>query len=118
MWIDPDHPLKEHDRPGSISARLRARSKEGSTWTDGIDWQEQPGANFAEKTIHSIKTANNGGWFAYFPDVTEETMALANELDLKVSAWTVDLQEDMKKMARLGVEAIVTDRPDRLIELF
>ncbi|MBW2623017.1 MAG: hypothetical protein JRD68_08950 [Deltaproteobacteria bacterium] len=118
MWIDPGHPLTEQDRPGATSTQLRALSIAGSTWTAGIDWREQPGANFAEKTINSIKAAGGEGWFAFFLDVTEETMALAKELDLKVSAWTVDLQEDMKKMADLGVEAILTDRPDRLIEIF
>ncbi len=118
LWIDPDHPFTEQDQPGAVLTQIRALSKAGSPWTAGIDWREQPGANFAEKTLHSIKAAGGEGWFAYFPDVTKETMALANELELKVSVWTVDLQEDMKRMADLGVEAILTDRPDRLIKLF
>jgi glycerophosphoryl diester phosphodiesterase len=116
-WIDPDYPLSDKDQPSAASKQLRALSKAGSTWTDGIDWREQPGKNFAEKTINSIKAAGGEGWFAYFMDVTEETMALANELDLKVSVWTVDLQEDMKRLADLGVEAILTDQPKRLIEI-
>jgi len=114
-WIDPEHPQTELDHPGSVSEQLRALSKAGSTWTSGIDWRKQPGNNFAEKTLHSIKAAGGKGWFAYFRDVTEETMAVARQLDLEVSVWTVDLEKDMKNMAELGVEAILSDRPDRLI---
>ena len=114
-WIDPEHPQKELDYQGSVRAQLRALSKSGSTWTSGIDWRKQPGTNFAEKTLHSIKAAGGKGWFAYFQDITEETMAVARQLDLNVSAWTVDLEKDMQKMTELGVEAILTDRPDRLI---
>lgn len=117
IWIDPDYPRSEQDRPSAAARQLLALSEAGSTWTDGIDWRRQPGANFAEKTMNSIKAAGGEGWFAYYQDVTEQTMAYANELDLKVSVWTVDLQDDMKRMADLGVEAILTDLPKRLIEI-
>jgi glycerophosphoryl diester phosphodiesterase len=117
-WIDPDHELAVLDKAGSVSKRLRALSKEGSTWAAGIDWRTQPGDSFAEKTLHSIKAAGGDGWFGYFIDVTEELMVVAKQLGLQVSVWTVDETEDMRKMAELGVEAILTDRPDRLNDLY
>jgi len=118
VQIDPDPDLAKLDKPGSRSSKLRAISAEGSTWTAGIDWRDQPGSSFAEKTLHSIKSAGGDGWFAYFLDVTEETMLLARQLDLHVSVWTVDDNEDLNRMADLGVEAILTDRPDRLMKLY
>ena len=117
-WIDPDHEMAILDKPGSVSKRLRALSKDGSTWSAGVDWRSQSGDNFAEKTLHSIKAAGGKGWFAYFLDVTEETMTIAEQLNLKVSVWTVDELSDMTAMADLGVEAILTDRPDRLVALY
>jgi glycerophosphoryl diester phosphodiesterase len=44
-------------------------------------------------------------------------MAIAKELGLKVSAWTVNEVADMKSLAAMGVEALITDRPDRALGL-
>ena len=117
-WIDPNHETAARDKPGSTTARLRALSREGGSWAGGIDWRTQPGDSFGAKILYSIDTAGGEGWFAYFRDVTAEMMALANDLGLKVFAWTVDRPEDMHRLADLKVEAILTDRPDRLIKLF
>ena len=116
-WIDPKHELAVLDKPGATSTQLRALSEKGSTWTAGVDWRVQTGSSFAEKTLHSIKAAGGEGWFAYFLDVTKDTILVAQQLGLNVSVWTVDKTEDMNRMADLGVEAILTDRPDRLMHL-
>jgi glycerophosphoryl diester phosphodiesterase len=34
---------------------------------------------------------------------------------LAVSAWTVNAPKDMQRLRALGVEALITDRPDLLI---
>jgi glycerophosphoryl diester phosphodiesterase len=44
-------------------------------------------------------------------------MALAHDLGLSVSAWTVNQAAQMRKMAQLGVDAIITDRPDIMQKL-
>jgi glycerophosphoryl diester phosphodiesterase len=36
---------------------------------------------------------------------------------LKVGVWTVNDERSMRAFSRLGVDAIVTDRPDRLAAL-
>ncbi|MCP4753988.1 MAG: hypothetical protein GY866_24150 [Proteobacteria bacterium] len=113
-WIDPDHPLAVLDEPGGTSTRLRALSSQGGPWAGGIDWRTQPRGSFDAKILHSIKEAGGNGWFAYFLDVTDENMTLARNLNLAVSVWTVDDPEYIRKMVDLKVEAILTDRPDRL----
>ena len=43
-------------------------------------------------------------------------MAEAHALGLRVVVWTVNEVEDMLALARLGVDGIITDYPDRALE--
>jgi glycerophosphoryl diester phosphodiesterase len=112
--IDPADASASADRPGSEDAELRAASAAGAPWAAGIDWRAQAGATFAERMLRAIGTGPADGWFAWHGDISAETVALAEELGLKVSGWTVDEPDEMRRLANLGVEAILTDRPDRL----
>ena len=67
--------------------------------------------------LRSIASGPADGWFSWHGDVTAETVKLARELGLKVSCWTVDEPDEMRRLAALGVDAILTDRPDRLREV-
>ena len=56
----------------------------------------------------------------YSPDfklVTTTTVAYAHRNGMRVVPWTVNKRSDMQDMIRLGVDGIITDYPDRLIEL-
>ncbi len=44
-------------------------------------------------------------------------VARAHKLGLPVRVWTVDEETDMRRMIDLGVDAIITDVPDRLVAL-
>ena len=112
--INPEDGSAAFDKPGSEDETLRRASAAGAPWLAGYDWRDQPGASFAERMLRAIGSAPADGWFAWFGDITPETMALAGELGFSVSGWTVDDEADMKRLIGLGVEAIITDRPDRL----
>jgi glycerophosphoryl diester phosphodiesterase len=112
--IDPDDASAARDKPGSEDVAIRAASASGAPWAAGHDWRDQTGPTFAARMLKAIGAAPANGWFAWAGDVTAETMALAKELDLKVSCWTVDEPAEMQRLAKLGVDAILTDRPDRL----
>ena len=64
--------------------------------------------------LRAIASGPSDGWFAWHGDVTAETVALARSLGLEVSCWTVDETDEMRRLAALGVDAIITDRPDLL----
>ncbi len=64
--------------------------------------------------LDGIASSKANGWFADFRNATEENVAHARGLKLKVGAWTVNEPADMKKMIGLGLNAICTDRPDLL----
>ncbi|MGR4068442.1 glycerophosphodiester phosphodiesterase family protein [Billgrantia sp. C5P2] len=49
--------------------------------------------------------------------ITDNEIRLARELGYEVHAWTVNDRARMSQMIDLGVDAIITDYPDRLAEL-
>ncbi len=112
--LDPNDPSAAKDKPGSEEEALRARSAAGADWYGGADWRAEDGPDFATKMIKAMAKGGAGGWFAWHGDVTQKTVALARSLGLKVSAWTVDEPDEMQRLIALGLDAILTDRPDRL----
>ncbi|MCC5884732.1 MAG: glycerophosphoryl diester phosphodiesterase membrane domain-containing protein [Halomonas sp.] len=49
--------------------------------------------------------------------ITDNEIRLARELGYEVHAWTVNDRARMSQLIDLGVDAIITDYPDRLVEL-
>jgi len=49
--------------------------------------------------------------------LSKEFVEAAHERNLKVHVWTVNQAEDMKRMLEMGVDGIMTDYPDRLLNL-
>ena len=87
--------------------------------------------NVAEaRTFHSVHRA--GLEFVYSPPVTAllipdrirdrtiTTAALveaARRRNVRVQVWNINDEERMRQLAQIGVDGIMTDRPDRLLEL-
>ena len=115
--LNPADASAAQDKPGSDDEAVRAASARGAPWVAGCDWRDQQGVDFAEKRLRSIASGPADGWFAWHGDVTVATAKLARELDLKVSCWTVDEPGEIRRLAALGVDAILSDRPDVLHEV-
>lgn len=49
--------------------------------------------------------------------VTKEFVEAAHKLNLQVHVWTINEPEDMKRLIDFGVDGIMTDYPDRLLEI-
>jgi len=49
--------------------------------------------------------------------LTQRFVNVAHRKGLEVHVWTVDEIDDMKRMIDLGLDGIITDRPDRLMQL-
>ncbi len=50
----------------------------------------------------------------HFSLLTTENVALAHEKGYKVYTWTVNEMDDIQQIEKLGVDAIITDFPDRI----
>jgi glycerophosphoryl diester phosphodiesterase len=61
-----------------------------------------------------IKEAGGDGWFCSLDRSGATTFSEARALGLAYGVWTVNQPRDMRALASLGVDAICTDRPDRL----
>ncbi len=53
-----------------------------------------------------------------FQSVTKELVDYLHKDSIKITPWTVNELEDMKRIIDLGVDGIITDYPDRAQQLF
>lgn len=99
-------PPKKDDPP--LKTLLRHWAETGtSPWAAGFD-----PINYDGSIQRAIRAAGGDGWFPYFPDATDEAVAEAKSLGLKVGAWTVNEPSDMRALIARGLDGICTDRPD------
>ena len=81
-----------------------------SPWTAGLDIEA-----FGGSVPRLVEAAGCAVWSPFFRDVTESVLAEAHALGLRVVVWTVNEVEDMLALARLGVDGVITDYPDRAV---
>jgi glycerophosphoryl diester phosphodiesterase len=91
---------------------LKPNQLGASPWMAGLDIDD-----FNGSAPRAVKAAGGRVWSPYFKNLTPETLAEARQLGLRVSVWTPDTPEDMKKLIDLKVDAITTNRPDILKKL-
>jgi glycerophosphoryl diester phosphodiesterase len=82
-----------------------------SEWTAGFNPAEH------EKSVpRTIKAAGGAIWSPYLRDVTPGLVSESHALGLKVVVWTVNQEADMARLIEMGVDGIISDRPDLLRE--
>jgi len=88
------------------------RGQPGSSpWTAGLDIDA-----FGGSVPRLVEAAGCAVWSPFFRDVTESALTEAHALRLRVVVWTVNEVDDMLALARLGVDGVITDYPDRAVE--
>ena len=81
-------------------------------WTGGLDL-----ADFAGSIPQMILAAGGKVWSSNHLDLTTSQVREAQALGLPVYCWTVNEASDMERIIAMGVDAIITDYPDRLTSL-
>lgn len=57
-------------------------------------------------------------WYnPYFPLITNELVKELHKRNIKIAAWTVNEIPEMKRLISMGVDNIITDYPNRALEL-
>ncbi|MEO5671591.1 MAG: glycerophosphodiester phosphodiesterase, partial [Ramlibacter sp.] len=79
-----------------------------SAWTAGFQYKDHG------SVPRMIKAAGGHTWSCFWRDLTAAKVKEAHDLGLKVLAWTVNDAQRMGQMMEMGVNGIVTDRPDLL----
>ncbi|WP_299596157.1 glycerophosphodiester phosphodiesterase [uncultured Microbulbifer sp.] len=73
---------------------------------------------FAEKWVKpAYQTMQLPARYYGLPVFTQRFVNAARRRDLHISVWTVDDEAAMKKYIALGLDGIVTNRPDRLLSI-
>jgi len=83
-----------------------------SEWTAGFN-----PADYGKSLPRTIQAAGGAIWSPYFGDVDAELIAESHGLGLSVVVWTVNKPADMARMIEIGVDGIISDRPDLLRQL-
>jgi glycerophosphoryl diester phosphodiesterase len=87
-----------------------AASPEGSPWTAGVQFRDHG------SVPRMVKAAGGKVWSPFFGDIDGEMVREAHALGLTVVVWTVNDVPAMERMMALGVDGIISDRPDLLRE--
>jgi glycerophosphoryl diester phosphodiesterase len=83
-----------------------------SPWTAGIDIDDYSGS-----IPRAVKAAGGRYWEQYYKHMTYDDLNAAHELGIQVFVWTVDSKSEMLRLIEMGVDGIITNRPDILKSL-
>jgi glycerophosphoryl diester phosphodiesterase len=73
--------------------------------------------NFGGSLPKVVKASGARVWSPNWGDVSAAQVEEAHGLGLKVIPWTINESADMERFVDMGVDGIITDRPDRLREV-
>ena len=79
-----------------------------SPWTAGLKFADH---GSVPKMIHA---AGGRIWGVHFADLSAASLAEAHALGLTVLPWTVNEPAQIARMIDMGVDGIISDRPDRV----
>jgi len=80
-----------------------------SPWMAGLDIDD-----FSGSIPRAVQAAGGRCWAPYYKHVTISNLQTAHELGIQVFVWTPDSQTVMKRLIEMGVDGIITNRPDRM----
>jgi glycerophosphoryl diester phosphodiesterase len=78
-----------------------------SPWTAGIDIDDYSGS-----IPRAVKAAGGLYWAQYYKHMTYDDLNKAHEMGIQVFVWTVDSKSEMLRLIEMGVDGIITNRPD------
>ena len=90
---------------------LGIRSGQDSAWTAGFQHRQHG------SVPKMIQAAGGTHWSSFWRELDAAQVQEAHQLGIQVLAWTVNDRQAMGQMLDLGVDGLVTDRPDIAIEL-
>jgi glycerophosphoryl diester phosphodiesterase len=110
--VAPDIPTICVSHIGSRLNNIKPGKPGPSPWTAGIDVDD-----FGGSIPRAVKATGGKYWAPYYGYLTPNLLEEAHSLGLRVAVWSPDLRSDMVRLMDMGVDAIITNRPDVLMTI-
>ena len=107
--IAPEIPTVYLSHVGKWLDNIKPGQPGPSPWMAGLDIDD-----FGGSIPRAVKAAGGKYWAPYYKYLTYALLAEAHQLGLKVYVWTVDSRSDIVRLKEMGVDGIITNRPDIL----
>ena len=85
---------------------IGADKSAGSPWTAGIQYKDHG------SVVKMVRAAGGTIWSPFVGDLTEGALKEAHGLGIRVVVWTVNEAPQIGTLLDLGVDGIISDRPD------
>ena len=105
----PDIPLVYLTHDGARFNTVKPGRPGKSPWLAGLDIDD-----FNGSVPQAVKAAGGRHWAPHYKSLTMTRLEEAHRLGLKVFVWTVDSRTEMMRLMEMGVDGIITNRPDIL----
>jgi len=104
--IAPEMPTVYLSAQQRFLDNIGADTSAGSPWTAGIRYGDHG------SVVKMVRAAGGTIWSPFVGDLTEFKLEEAHALGIRVVVWTVNDAMQIGKLLDLGVDGIISDRPD------
>ena len=107
--IAPEIPTVYLSHVGVRLNNIKPGQPGASPWMAGIDVDD-----FNGSIPRAVKAAGGRFWAPHYKYITSDRLEEAQRLGLQVFVWTPDSRSEMQRLIKMGVDGIITNRPDIL----
>jgi glycerophosphoryl diester phosphodiesterase len=107
--IAPEIPTVYLSLEGVSLNNIKSGQPGPSPWMAGLDIDD-----FAGSIPRAIQEGGGRYWAPYYKQVTDDLIQKAHQLGIQVVVWAPDSPSAMKRLIEMGVDGIITNRPDIL----
>ena len=106
---EPEIPTVYLSLEGKSLNNIKTGRPGASPWMAGLDIDD-----FSGSIPQAVKAAGGRYWAPYYKHLTNDLLNEAHALGIQVFVWTPDKRGDMIRLIEMGVDGIITNRPDIL----
>ena len=109
--LDVYNTVSSGDQLNDASRVINEALRHKPGWTDGLSLSD-----YGDSIPRMIEAVGGTDWHANHQALTEERISEAHNLGIQVYAWTANEIDEYKRLLEAGIDGIITDYPNRLIE--